>query len=1110
LNQKITEKNPRHIQALHLSDLHFGISGQKILWPTIRSVFYEDIRKMHRKCGDWQLVLFSGDLTQMGSAQEFKELTEALRDIWQLFEQLGFSPSLFVIPGNHDLQRPPKLDPAATVLQQWGLREDLRKLFWETKDNAYRLLVTSAFSNYTKWLDELSQSGIPMLTSTHGSMPGDVSSVLVGNGINLGLVGLNSTWLQLGDGDYCGKLHIDPGQLMELTNHDPDGWSEKNDFNLIVTHHPFSWLSETSKASWLSEIDTRTRFDAHVFGHMHELNVETRTVGGAQEKRKFQSASLFGLEKYGSEAMSRRHGYSLLRLSRSSGKNIRIWPRRAHLLADGAWKLIPDFDFHLDDDEESVNYEISRSNTPPIISSPKNLPALELIGSSSISLNSIKKDHPLNPAFSEVRKVEQAIALSEFNSDRPIWIVSDWGLGTIDFIRWLQEKQPADTKLFQLDVHGCKAREEIFSKVEEQLGFPFQQLGQYLYVEGRAILVFDDALVGQHANNTVAPQLEADLRQIIITLNRFAKAIKVIVTSKLEPVHPQMSVIKLKALDEVDTSAYISAHPRGGRETATSRFVTALYRHTDGIPARLDSALQYVQLVGLSELSSINTDISGKQAGEHKTPPGLSETIGELENSQDPSVARALQLLKALTMFPSGERFNNIKRFNGVDGFYLQNIQLLVDHALIDTTELNSAGELANQDITPALVVRRPVREYLYANLSATELRALNKKAMTLYFGKNWQTEEIKPPPSLRFDRPGQGAWVLNNASLMVMRTVREATEATGGHRLQEVLNLSTSFCASLEEGDHFRAAYLFCEDACPLIEEANKRDNENLDLSLLKLQWAKFARMVREPEKSKSILVELTPTLKSKSFKQSAFLTLALCNERLSEKDEATQAARECIKLNSKNNLALQAQAVILHNDPNIENKEEKLKVLELLARKKKANIVANNIALGRAERLTDIGDAKKIALVVAGGAEKAGDYYNAIRAHILIAKGTIKEQKPIDSTATSKLIGAYHYLYSQRLDSLFDDCHAVLWSAFETSGDTANLLKLFRHSSFMWHLRGDAHKEDAYLAKLRIRCGTAIEAGFRNVDVEMAYFLTRALQMVGHQLGSDASPGS
>lgn len=1097
MSQKSTEKTSRHIQILHLSDLHFGMSGQKILWPTVRSAFYDDIRKMHRKCGDWQLVLFSGDLTQMGSKKEFEDLTEALQNLWSIFRELGFYPNLFVIPGNHDLQRPTKLDPAATVLQQWHQREDLRKLFWENNKNAYRELIDSAFLNYVEWKNSLSQNEIPILTATKGLLPGDNSSILEINDMRLGLVGINSTWLQLGDGDYNGYLHIDPSQLMALTNNDPDAWSEKNDFNLIVTHHPSNWLHEGSKSSWLSEIDTRSRFDAHVFGHMHELSVETQTKGGAKEKRSFQAASLFGLEKYGTDAMTRRHGYSLLRFNRSNEKSIRIWPRRAHRLADGAWKLIPDFDFYLDDDEESVSYSISKSHTPQP-TTPTKQSTLAQIGDSPTSLSSIKKDYPLNAAFIEIRKVDQAIALSELNSDRPIWIVSDWGLGTIDFIRCLQEKLPRGTKLFQLDIHDCKTRDEIFSKAEEQLGFSFQQLGQYLDAEGHAIFVFDEAFVGQHPNDSLATQLEIDLQQIITTLISFAKSIKIIVTSKFEPLNPQIRVIKLKALDELDTSTYIAAHPRGGREAATSNFVTTLYRHTDGIPARLDSALQHVQLAGLSELSSINTDISGKQAGEHKPPPGLAEAIAELEDSHDPSVARALQLLKALTMFPSGERFNTIKRFNGADGFYIQNAQLLINHALVDTTELNSVGELSSRAIAPALVVRRPVREYLYANLPASELRILNKKAMALYFGKNWQTEEIKPPPSLRFDQPGQGAWVLNNASLMVMRTVREAAEATEEHRLNEVLNLATSFCASLGEGDHFRAAYLFCEDAIPLLEEASKRGSKKLDLTLLKLQWSKSARMLRETKKAKQILIEMASSLTQKSFKQSALLTLALCHEGLGEREDAIAAAKECIKLNPKSNLALQAHGIILHNDKNVEDKEEKLKQLEILARKKKAFVVANNIALSRAERLNNFDDAKKIALIVSGSAEQGGDHYNALRAHILIAKGTLKENKRIDSISLTKLIGAYHYLYSQRFDGLFDDCHAVLWSAFEASGETGNLLRLFRHSSFMWRLRGDVHKEDAYLVKLKARCSTAIEAGFRNVDVAMAYFLTRTLQAV------------
>jgi 3',5'-cyclic AMP phosphodiesterase CpdA len=53
---------------LHLTDLHLGMAGQKHLWPNIRDIFYDDLRKPHKQCGPWDAVLFTGDLVQRGSA----------------------------------------------------------------------------------------------------------------------------------------------------------------------------------------------------------------------------------------------------------------------------------------------------------------------------------------------------------------------------------------------------------------------------------------------------------------------------------------------------------------------------------------------------------------------------------------------------------------------------------------------------------------------------------------------------------------------------------------------------------------------------------------------------------------------------------------------------------------------------------------------------------------------------------------------------------------------------------------------------------------------------------------------------------------------------------
>ncbi|WP_295888829.1 hypothetical protein [uncultured Thiohalocapsa sp.] len=54
---------------LHLTDPHYGLSGQDCLWPNLRQPFLDDIAKLHGRCGPWDAVLFTGDLVQSGQAQ---------------------------------------------------------------------------------------------------------------------------------------------------------------------------------------------------------------------------------------------------------------------------------------------------------------------------------------------------------------------------------------------------------------------------------------------------------------------------------------------------------------------------------------------------------------------------------------------------------------------------------------------------------------------------------------------------------------------------------------------------------------------------------------------------------------------------------------------------------------------------------------------------------------------------------------------------------------------------------------------------------------------------------------------------------------------------------
>ena len=61
---------------LHLTDLHWGQTGQKHLWPEIREQFFDDLKDLRGKCGPWQAVLFSGDFVQQGEVEEFEQLEQ--------------------------------------------------------------------------------------------------------------------------------------------------------------------------------------------------------------------------------------------------------------------------------------------------------------------------------------------------------------------------------------------------------------------------------------------------------------------------------------------------------------------------------------------------------------------------------------------------------------------------------------------------------------------------------------------------------------------------------------------------------------------------------------------------------------------------------------------------------------------------------------------------------------------------------------------------------------------------------------------------------------------------------------------------------------------------
>src|SRR5262249_8570426 len=123
--------------------------------------------------------------------------------------------------------------------------------------------------------------------------------------------------------------------------------------------------------------------------------------------------------------------------------------------------------------------------------------------------------------------------------------------------------------------------------------------------------------------------------------------------------------------------------------------------------------------------------------------------------------------------------------------------------------------------------------------------------------------------------------------------------------------------------------------------------------------------------------------------------------------------------------------------------------------------------------------------------------DVYNRARAIVMKAEAIQESKKSsmLNSADLRLLSNAYSYFHGQRFGSLFDRSHKVLWGIFEERGETDQLLRLFRHTSFLWRIRGEESKEAEYVKRLKDGgLGTeTTEPTGKGLLGEVTYFLRR-----------------
>lgn len=360
---------------LHLTDFHYGLKEQDCLWPNLREPFFESLGPLHDRCGPWHAVFFTGDLVQSGESTQFAKMqTEVLDPLWKKLTELGSGDAVFLaVPGNHDLYRPnsgsPDFDDPAmeTLLRQGGFKSVETK-FWDQPGGTYRRAIKDVFAAYNEWWKQTPRKPNNVVD---GAVPSDFSSIIEVGKRRVGIVGLNTAFLQLSAGDYKGKLVWDARQLHAVCDGGIDKWERQNDVNFLLTHHGADWLTTQSREHGESEISPPGRFAAHLFGHQHETGIEYTRYGGSRDStRLLQGRSVFGMDKFGNPPTTHRaHGYSTGRIEfGDTQSSLRLWPRTATNKTK-RWRFIPD--------HEGAELEVDEGTSPEFIKLKQRTPTIK-------------------------------------------------------------------------------------------------------------------------------------------------------------------------------------------------------------------------------------------------------------------------------------------------------------------------------------------------------------------------------------------------------------------------------------------------------------------------------------------------------------------------------------------------------------------------------------------------------------------------------------------------------------------------------------------------------------------------------------------------------------
>lgn len=677
------------------------------------------------------------------------------------------------------------------------------------------------------------------------------------------------------------------------------------------------------------------------------------------------------------------------------------------------------------------------------------------------------------PAHDAIRISEQLTAIQALQNTGSLELVCGWGYGKSGFLYSFLNDEFSDYLVLYSDLTGLSTPEEIVKKLTLDIGTDITRIFSSPDA-GKFIVVLDNI------SNITSPATYY-LHEVSKLCSDYNSNVKVIFIGT-HPVNLQIELLTLNPLSVDDVKEYLRDEPK--ISGVSREQLDKILEITSGLPSKLDKFREYLRLMSLEEVLSDGIITLPEEEFAAEIPTYLISRIENLKVDH----RKIYSLLEAFAVLDCGERLKNIR-----DSFS-ENCFIYNDFSKLERDGLIYSLQFENETI---LKINPLVRDYVLSSLLPDDYLKLVTKCLSICIGPDWMSGQIKIGPVTQFMLEHTEFYPGNVHTLI--RNYLELTEFDPESRgTKAIIMASIGYCMYLNSNDYFKELVSFSRIVFNKICSYECMDKYHLARYL-----ATGLRMIDENDESVAFLEPLFLKFEKSDIysKRMAITMMGTLMRALTEsnREKTIFYAKKIKSIAEKNSgLYLSAEAEISEDLP-LSRKIDKLIKLERKARKHKETLTANNISL-RLYALLGKSNDQYVDSVI--NHSETG-LYTRIRALISKYESVMAAEEYFRFTpeVIAELKRAYHYLFCQRLDGLFNRCSELLWRVAVANSDLEYLYTLFKSSSIIWRVNSMPEKELIFANEL---VGITTPTQLANGEVQYLQIRIRVLRS-GYESDND-----